>query len=365
VTGTFGILRSRGRRPRTLSDLPASALVLLLTLAVVLAGACSSSDGGDGAGAADEAEAATDAAAEVEDEGTDPGGPFATGHRTMTLVDTSRPTEAVPGVLPAAPDRTIELDVVYPADGEPGPEPDPASEPGVPGAAVDDAEPADGDFPLVVFAHGFNGQADAFLGFAERWAREGYVVALPTFPLSREGVAYFADVANQPGDVSFVIDSLAGLDDDDPLAGRVDEEHVAVGGHSLGGVTVLGVGYNSCCVDERVDATIQVAGGPLPYDGGTYDDPPPTPMLLVHGVQDQVVPISVGDGMASFGEGPIWYLRPDEADHVTVFTGDPGRLFNEAALAFLDAELRDDDSLLEALPDEVAATGIADFRPPG
>jgi dienelactone hydrolase len=337
-------------------------LVLALTALLAIAAACTSGDGGGdpaAGGPAERAGADADAGEATESE---PQPPFAVGHRTMTLVDASRPTEAVPDVQPATPDRTIEVDVVYPADGDPGRGPDPAAEPGAGGAAVEDAPPADGTFPLVVFGHGFNGDADAFVGFAERWSREGYVVALPTFPLSRAGVGVLADVANQPADVSFVIDSLVELDGDDPLAGHVDGEHIAVGGHSLGAATVFGVAYNSCCIDERVDATIPVAGGSLPYDGGNYDDMPDTPMLLVHGVEDQVVSIGIGDAMYDMAEGPVWYLRPTAADHVTVFAGEPGRLFNDAVIAFLDAQLRGDDAQLDAMADDVAASGAAEWR---
>jgi dienelactone hydrolase len=339
----------------TVSRRARRALVAAAAVAVLLAAIASCSSGDDEADEAEGDSAGADSAAAT------PDGPFASGRRTMTLVDTTRPTDSVPNVLAAEPDRTIEVEVVYPAAGEPGPAPDPTGEPAAPGAAVEDAPPADGSFPLVVFAHGFNGGADFFVGFAERWAREGYVVALPTFPLSRRGIAVVADLANQPGDVSFVIDSLTSLADDDPLAGHVDGEHIAVGGHSLGGATVFGVAYNSCCTDERIDATIPVSGGTLPFEGGDFDWPA-TPMLLVHGAQDEIVPIAIGDAMFDLTRGPVWYLRPAEADHSGVFLHEPGRLFNEAAIAFLDAELKDDDAALQAIADEVTDSGIAEWR---
>jgi dienelactone hydrolase len=330
-----------------------------LVCALLVAGACSSDDdaqdAGQGGGSVD---AAQDAAATA-DSG-DAAGPFATGRRTFTLVDAGRTTDEVPGVSAARPDRTIEVEVVYPAEGEPGPEP--TSPGGLGGAAVEDAPPAEGEFPLVVFAHGFSGLGRFFLGFAEGWAREGYVVALPTFPLSRDGVDILADVRNQPGDVSFVIDELSALGDDDPLAGHVDVENIAVGGHSLGGVTVLGAAYNSCCVDERIDATIQVAGGPLPYEGGEYEGDPARPMLLVHGTADETVPIAIGDAVFDMFAMPVWYLRIEGATHSGVFGGAAGELFDEATLAFLAAELRGDDAEMGDMAAAVEASGIAEWR---
>lgn len=171
-----------------------------------------------------------------------------------------------------------------------------------------------------------------------------------------------SDLADQPGDISFVIDRLEALADDDPLAGHLDTGRVAVGGHSLGSATTFGVAYNSCCLDDRIDATIPVAGGALPIDGGDYDAPPATPMLLVHGARDAAVPVGAGDAMFDLFDAPTWYLRPADADHVTVFTGDAGRLFADAALAFLDAQLRDDGDALDAMGDEVAAGGVAGWR---
>jgi dienelactone hydrolase len=321
-------------------------LVCALTLAG--AAACSGGDGDAAGGTAPDREGDRAATGSTAAETGD--APFATGRRTLTMVDTSRPTAAVPGMFPERPERTLVVDVVYPAAGDPGPEPE--GEPATAGAAMPDAPPADGAHPLVVFAHGWNGRTDNFLGFAERWAREGYVVALPTFPLSQEGIGV-QDLASQPGDVSFVIDELAGLDGDDPLAGHVDVDRLAVGGHSLGSATTFGVAYNSCCLDERIDATFPVSGGNLPIEGGDYENAPATPMLLVHGVADEGVPIAAGDAMFELTDAPVWYLRAAGATHMGIFADEPGRLFNEAVIAFLDAQLEGDTAALDAFGDEV------------
>jgi dienelactone hydrolase len=336
----------------------AAAVVGALVLTAAAAACSSGSGGGTGARAGGRGGAGDEAVSEPT------GPPYSVGHRALRLVDDSRPTPAAPAQHRARrPDRTIDVDLYYPAAGDPGPEPD-GEQPGAPATATDGADPAPGrPFPLVVFAHGFNGQGRYFEGFAQRWARQGYAVALPTFPLSRTGIADADDVVNQPGDISFVVDEIAGLDRGDPLAGAIDTDKLVVGGHSLGSATVFGVAYNSCCVDPRIDGVISVSGGPLPYPGGDYDGHPTTPLLLVHGGKDATVPVGAGNYI--FDQrwaSPMWYLRPAAADHSGVFLGEPGRLFEQAAIAFLAAELRDDPAALDGMGAVAERSGAADWQ---
>ena len=320
--------------------------------------------GGDDAGGADGG-ADDDASAATEPAPTDP--PYAVGRHDLVLVDPTRGTPAVPErELEAADSRTIEVIVTYPAAGDPGPEPplpdgwDDAGFDDDERTATVDAAAIAGPLPLVVFAHGWNGQGSSFLALAERWSRAGYVVALPTFPRSRNGIGFSADFPEQPADLSFVVDELIAAEA--PLAGLVDGERLVLGGHSLGSATVFRAAYNSCCVDPRIDATIAVSGGPQDIGEGGYDDQPETPMLLVHGVADPGVLVGVSDSMVAFVAGPVTYLRLDEADHVSMFVGVDGELFDEAVLAFLDAELRDDPAALDSLGDTVAASGRGELR---
>ena len=65
--------------------------------------------------------------------------------------------------------------LLYPADGEVAASTEP----------VDDAPVADGTFPLVVFSHGVDARPDpTYEGRLKEWARAGYIVAAPTYPLS-------------------------------------------------------------------------------------------------------------------------------------------------------------------------------------
>ena len=199
------------------------------------------------------------------------------------------------------------------------------------------AEPVDGTFPLVVFAHGWNGRSDTFLDAGSVWAEAGYVVALPTFPLSREGVAFGDDYLQQPGDISAVIDSMGEGGPDGELEGLTDLDHVAVGGHSLGSATVFRLAYSGCCLDDRVDATIPVSGGPADIGQGGYltwppdaDAPRPRrrrPRRAHRHRRWRVRPRPGTDPLPADGRG----------GHVSVF-GANGALFADAVLAFLDAQ---------------------------
>ncbi|MGI8796036.1 MAG: alpha/beta hydrolase family protein [Acidimicrobiia bacterium] len=184
--------------------------------------------------------------------------------RTETFVDPSRPTDPPVGT----PGRTLVTTIRFPQTG--------------------------GPYPLIVLAHGFDGHPRKFTELTEAWARAGYVVAAPTFPLTNDelgpGRTVVADYTNQPADVSFVIDEMLELSEgkDDPLRGRLDGDRIGVAGLSVGGVTTFAVTYNTCCRDPRIDAAITMAGARFPYDG-EYELAG-VPLLLFHGDADPSLP---------------------------------------------------------------------------
>lgn len=354
--------------------------MLVASIVVALAGA-GCGDGDDARGRADgdgsTAGGSEDARAGAggDDDVAEGGAPYAVGRRELVLVDPTRGTDAVPDQgVEEQPDRTVEVIVIHPAVGDAGDAPELAAEWSHDGSedgervAVVDAVPAEGPFPLVVFAHGWQGRGSAFVPLAEQWARAGHVVALPTFPLSRLGIGFSDDYVNQTDDIAFVIDHLTGegvgtgLDADDPLVASVDGDRIAIGGHSLGAATVFRGAYNDCCVDDRIDATVTVAGGPLDITEPGYGDQPDTPMLLVHGASDTGVPVAVGDAMVDFVDAPVTYLRFDDGDHTSVFVAEEGEVFSHAVLAFLDAHLRGESDGLDELPAVVEASGLAELR---
>jgi predicted dienelactone hydrolase len=219
-------------------------------------------------------------------------GRFAVGYHVETLVDPTRSTPAN-GTVPGHPGRTLETFVFYPAAG-------PAPKAGVGGHAVRLNSPPQrhaGTFPLIVFAHGFGTDPNLseYSALLEQWAAAGFVVAAPLFPLTRgdaPGGPDLADYVNQPGDMAFVADRVVaqsrartGL-----LSGLVNPRAIGAAGHSLGGVTTLGLVANTCCRDPLIKAAVVMSGDPITFPTGAVNYSTAPPLLLVHGNADQAVP---------------------------------------------------------------------------
>jgi dienelactone hydrolase len=276
-------------------------------------------------------------------------GRYAVGVRTETFVDTSRPTDAN-GAYPGAPTRTLVTTVWYPAEGTPG-SPDQPNAP-----AYDDRR-----FPLLVFAHGFTATGPAYGGLLRRIASSGYVVAAPTFPLSNgqaPGGPRIADYVHQPADVSFVIDELLRLeaDDDSFYDDLIRRKRIAAAGHSLGGVTTIGL-LNPCCRDPRIDAYIPMSGIEAPI-GEPYDYRRKAPILLVHGTHDDIVPFAGSLSVFAEARRPKYLLSLLNGGHVPF--GPPyGDVVITSVLHFLDRYLKHRGGSLHALLDDGNVPGVA------
>jgi fermentation-respiration switch protein FrsA (DUF1100 family) len=216
-------------------------------------------------------------------------------------------------------------------------------------------------FPLLVFAHGFTGTGPAYGLLLRRIASAGYVVAAPTFPLSNgaaPGGPRLIDVLNQPADVSFVIDELLRLDADpaSPYGSVLWRRRIAAGGHSLGGVTTLGL-LNSCCRDGRIDAYIPMSGVEVPFSG-TYTRDFRAPMLLVHGDQDTIVPFSASQSAFAVTQGPKFLLDLLDGGHVPF--GPPyGDVVINTVVHFLDRYLKDAPGSIRAMVRDGNVPGAA------
>jgi dienelactone hydrolase len=239
---------------------------------------------------------------------------YAVGVHTETFVDPDRPTKAN-GTVPKQPDRSLATTIFYPAAGTPGTAP--ATD-----APVESAPAAreDGPFPLIVFAHGFGGSPDAAAGLLRSWAAAGYVVAAPRFPLTNSntvGGVDAGDFQHQPGDVSFVITSMLQASEEGagPLAGLVAPHGIGVAGHSLGGITTLGIAAHTCCRDARVKAAVVLSGDPLSFPSGKFDYAKAPPILLVHGTADQAIAYDASVEVFNRAKSPKGLVTITDGDH--------------------------------------------------
>ncbi len=203
---------------------------------------------------------------------------LAVGVFALVFKDRSRRV-SYPGHRPQP--RTLVTVIRYPAVGNPA------------RVDVQGAAPARtrGPFPLIVFAHGFDITPGPYRRLLQAWARAGYVVAAPVFPLTNSnapGGPQESDLVNQPADVSFVISRMlaANAARRGALSGMIDPRRVAVSGQSDGGSTALAVSYNGNYVDHRIDAAMILSGAEIPGVSGYAFPAPSPPLLAVQGTAD-------------------------------------------------------------------------------
>jgi dienelactone hydrolase len=261
---------------------------------------------------------------------------FAVGIRAMTFVDHSR-TVHFPGRNPSP--RTLLTVIRYPALG-------PASRVDVRGA-----RPArdGGPFPLVVFGHGFAVTPGPYARLLEAWARAGYVVAAPIFPLGNAhapGGPHESDIVNQPRDMSVVISRMLALDAAHRglFGGLIDRREIAVAGQSDGGETALAVAYDRYYLDRRVRAAVILSGAEIPGVGGFDFSAPSPPLLAAQGTADTTnLPIHTYQFFDA-APRPKFLLRLLGASHLPPYTTEQPQLgiVERVTIAFLDRYLKKD-----------------------
>jgi predicted dienelactone hydrolase len=196
------------------------------------------------------------------------------GVRTLTFVDPSRPTPPT-GSFPGAPARTLVTEIWYPAH-EAGRD-----------AAVD---AAGSPYPVVVYSHGGSGQRLEGALVGEHLASRGMIVAAADYPLTSFGgilkaglvVELLADIVNQPGDWSVVLDGVLAA-----FGAAADPGRVGATGFSVGGLTTLLVSYHRQLRDPRIRATLPMAPPGCFLTRRFYREAE-LPLLIMHGDSDQV-----------------------------------------------------------------------------
>jgi len=271
-----------------------SALAAISLAVTLLLAACTSSSATNGA-----ATAGTPTSAAPTTTTTVAPTNLAVTRITETFVDRTRPTND-PDHTRSAPTRTLVTDIYIPA-----------------GA---------GPYPLIVHAHGADGDARKFTILAGAWARHGYVVAIPNFPLTSDtsgGPDEISDYVNQPADLHFVLDQVLHLaaTPNTQLTGKIDTRHIGLSGLSLGGATAYGFGFNTCCHDPRITAVIIMSGIKLPFGNDPYVFD--KPILIFHGTADPVIKYSTAPPVYASAARPKYFVSLIGAGHAPSYENTP------------------------------------------
>jgi len=160
-------------------------------------------------------------------------------------------------------------------------------------AATRDADVADGQFPIVLFSHGYSGMRLQSTFLTSHLASWGMIV-VSTDHWSRDLFHVLsAPVGDRESAVGELLASLdlivaEGASASSRFSGRVDDTRVIAVGHSAGGGTILGA-----AADDRVDGYISLASGVgIGRDTNTTAplELPNKPSFFMAGALDAVTP---------------------------------------------------------------------------
>lgn len=223
-------------------------------------------------------------------------GDFDVEKERLTIIDTDRETPAMGG-FKGDRKRTLKGNIWFPKG-------------------------KSGDLPLIVYSHGFGGQNNESRHIANYLARNGYVVASVNFPLSTmrspADVPQLLDVANQPGDVSAVINHVLQLNQDSnsALFQRIDESSIGAMGLSLGGLTTALVSYHPKLKDNRIKASVMMAPPLEAFNNQFFESNPELNSLLISGSMDRVVPEQKNATNVMKRHARGWFISIDKGTHL-------------------------------------------------
>lgn len=276
------------------------------------------------------------------------------GLRVITFVDPTRMVHFRHGKVEP---RTLVTQIRYPALGS-------AEADDVP-----DAIPltAAGPFPLVVFGPGFAETPTAYARLLDAWARAGYVVAAPLFPLTQKhvpGGRREADLINQPADMSLVISRMLARNDNPVsfLYGLIAPDLIAVAGQSDGAATALAEAYDPAFADPRVGAAIILSGAELTSIDDTIAFPSQGPALLAtQGSRDTINEPAATHRYFKLAPRPKFLLTLIGATHLPPYTTQQPYLgvVEQVTIAFLDRFLLAKHASLARMRESGNVSGIA------
>jgi dienelactone hydrolase len=279
---------------------------------------------------------------------------YRVGVTDLALVEPASAPAGTTSTASAQP-RSLPTRVRYPALGTPAGPPQAGAAPDV----------GHGPYPLVIFSQGFNYPAEGYAALMDAWARAGYVVADPTYPLTdptTPGGVNEVDILHHPADLHFVISRVlaAAQAPSGPLHGLIAPSEVAVVGQSDGGDVSLAVAANTCCHDPRVRAAAILSGAELPAFGGRYYPAGSPPLLVIQGNQDTINAAGCSAALYDSAPAPKYYVDLLGAPHLAPYVGPgPWQLrVKQAVTAFLDLYLKHEPRGLARLQRAAQVPGV-------
>ena len=204
----------------------------------------------------------------------------------------------------------------------------------------------DGPFPMVVFSHGAGGSCDGFPDLSAYLASHGYVVVHPThsdsirhrraqgdlkpgrFDISE--VISKVDIRDRSADVRFILDSTDALESHLNTPDLIDEQRLAMAGHSAGAMTTQamggvrffprGRGRGIALPERRFDAFVLISGQGTPtksLNEKSWDDVD-SPWLVFGGSEDVS---RAADDTAESRRHPYEYAPADDTKYLVYIDG--------------------------------------------
>jgi len=172
--------------------------------------------------------------------------------------------------------------------------------------------PSDPDLPslrpgfVLIHGGGFTSgtkSSTTTVNLGNAYATRGYVAVSIPYRLVADDPPT-ADLATTPGDPLSVAVAAARVDATKAVEWmranaatyRIDPDRIAIGGHSAGAITAMGVGFRDAGVDGAdVQAVLSLSGGL--YGTESIIDADESPLIMIHGTADPTVPFSLAEAI--------------------------------------------------------------------
>lgn len=219
-----------------------------------------------------------------------------------------------------------------------------------------------GPRPLIVFAHGFNGDPAKFSQLFTAWAEAGFAVLAPRFPITYTDVGTnplqrAADIAQQPADVRFVLrELLAGK-----YASRIDAQRIGIAGLSLGGGTTWALISDRCCIEHRFRAAIVMDGNRFGFGAATFV-PNTIPLMVFHIRTDVALPFADAQRAYVQASPPKYFVTIFQGVHPEPFEDEPStadEMVKQSTITFWRAYLLGDAKARSEIVATATAAGIS------